>query len=119
MIDAFEQLKASGVTILLVEQNINFAQAPGRHVAVMDNGVVVHAGSHAGAGRGRGAAAPAAGTGAVNTDFSERRGRRGFAKVAKRKRFDSVAPARPTFAVETDLASAISARTLRPLRSKA
>ena len=45
MIDAFEQLKASGVTILLVEQNIHFARQLGDTVAVMDNGVVVHAGS--------------------------------------------------------------------------
>ena len=45
MIDAFAQLKASGVTILLVEQNINFAKRLGDSVAVMDNGVIVHAGS--------------------------------------------------------------------------
>jgi len=45
MIDAFAQLKASGVTILLVEQNINFAKRLGDNVAVMDNGVVVHSGS--------------------------------------------------------------------------
>lgn len=45
MIDAFSQLKASGVTILLVEQNINFAKRLGDSVAVMDNGRVVHAGS--------------------------------------------------------------------------
>jgi branched-chain amino acid transport system ATP-binding protein len=47
MIEAFAQLKASGVTILLVEQNINFARRLGDTVAVMDNGVVVHAGSMA------------------------------------------------------------------------
>ena len=47
MIDAFAQLKASGVTILLVEQNINFARRLGDSVAVMDNGAVVHAGSMA------------------------------------------------------------------------
>jgi len=47
MIDAFDQLKKSGVTILLVEQNINFAKRLGDSVAVMDNGVVVHAGSMA------------------------------------------------------------------------
>jgi branched-chain amino acid transport system ATP-binding protein len=47
MIDAFAQLKASGVTILLVEQNINFAKRLGDTVAVMDNGMVVHAGSMA------------------------------------------------------------------------
>ena len=45
MIDAFQQLKASGVTILVVEQNINFAKRLGDHVAVMDDGRVVHAGS--------------------------------------------------------------------------
>lgn len=45
MIDAFRQLKASGVTILLVEQNIHFGQQLGDTVAVMDNGRVVHAGS--------------------------------------------------------------------------
>ncbi|MRD47358.1 ATP-binding cassette domain-containing protein [Caenimonas koreensis DSM 17982] len=45
MIDAFAQLKGSGVTILLVEQNINFAKRLGDTVVVMDNGVVVHAGS--------------------------------------------------------------------------
>jgi branched-chain amino acid transport system ATP-binding protein len=45
MIDAFAQLKASGVTILLVEQNFNFARRLGDAVAVMDNGVIVHAGS--------------------------------------------------------------------------
>jgi branched-chain amino acid transport system ATP-binding protein len=45
MIEAFAQLKASGVTLLLVEQNINFAKRLGDTVAVMDNGVVVHAGA--------------------------------------------------------------------------
>lgn len=44
MIDAFQQLKASGVTILLVEQNIHFAKQLGDSVAVLDNGRVVHAG---------------------------------------------------------------------------
>jgi branched-chain amino acid transport system ATP-binding protein len=45
MIDAFAQLKASGVTILLVEQNINFANRLGDTVAVIDNGRTVHAGA--------------------------------------------------------------------------
>ena len=45
MIDAFAQLKAGGTTILMVEQNINFAKRLGDSVAVMDNGRVVHAGS--------------------------------------------------------------------------
>ncbi|MEY4448686.1 MAG: High-affinity branched-chain amino acid transport ATP-binding protein LivF [Pseudomonadota bacterium] len=47
MIDAFQKMKASGVTILLVEQNIHFAQQLGDSVAVMDNGCVIHAGSMA------------------------------------------------------------------------
>jgi len=47
MIDAFQQLKASGVTILLVEQNIHFAKRLGDTVAVMDDGRVVHAGTMA------------------------------------------------------------------------
>ena len=45
MIEAFAQLKSTGTTILLVEQNINFAKRLGDSVAVMDNGRVVHAGS--------------------------------------------------------------------------
>jgi len=45
MIDAFQQLKQTGTTILLVEQNISFAKRLGDHVAVMDNGRVVHAGA--------------------------------------------------------------------------
>lgn len=45
MIDAFRQLKDSGVTILLVEQNLSFAQRLGDTVAVMDNGRIVHAGT--------------------------------------------------------------------------
>ena len=47
MIEAFAQLKQSGVTILLVEQNLHFAKRLGDSVAVMDNGRVVHAGSMA------------------------------------------------------------------------
>ena len=45
MIDAFAQLKDSGTTLLVVEQNINFAKRLGDSVAVMDNGRIVHAGS--------------------------------------------------------------------------
>ncbi|MCF8168628.1 MAG: ABC transporter ATP-binding protein [Rhodoferax sp.] len=45
MIDAFAELKQTGTTILLVEQNISFAKRLGDHVAVMDNGRIVHAGS--------------------------------------------------------------------------
>ncbi|AIJ45498.1 histidinol dehydrogenase [Comamonas testosteroni TK102] len=44
MIEAFAQLKAGGVSILLVEQNIDFAKRLGDGVAVMDNGRVIHAG---------------------------------------------------------------------------
>ena len=47
MIDAFAELKGQGVTILLVEQNIHFAERLGDTVAVMDNGRVVHSGSMA------------------------------------------------------------------------
>ena len=44
MIEAFRQLKAQGVTLLLVEQNLNFARQLGDEVAVMDDGRVVHSG---------------------------------------------------------------------------
>jgi branched-chain amino acid transport system ATP-binding protein len=44
MVHAFGELKASGVTVLLVEQNISFAKRLGDTVAVMDDGVIVHAG---------------------------------------------------------------------------
>ena len=47
MIEAFRQLKASDTTILLVEQNFNFAKQLGDSVAVMDDGRVVHSGSMA------------------------------------------------------------------------
>ncbi len=47
MIDAFAQLKKTGVTILLVEQNFGFAQKIGDTVAVMDNGRVIHSGDMA------------------------------------------------------------------------
>ena len=42
---AFRELKASGTTILLVEQNVSFVKSLGDHVAVMDDGRIVHAGS--------------------------------------------------------------------------
>ncbi len=45
MIDAFAQLKSTGTTILLVEQNISFAKRLGDSVAVMEHGRVVHAGA--------------------------------------------------------------------------
>jgi branched-chain amino acid transport system ATP-binding protein len=45
MIAAFKELKAAQTTILLVEQNFNFARQLGDSVAVMDDGRVVHSGS--------------------------------------------------------------------------
>jgi branched-chain amino acid transport system ATP-binding protein len=42
---AFEELKALDTTILLVEQNFNFVRSLGDHVAVMDDGRMVHSGS--------------------------------------------------------------------------
>ncbi len=45
MIEAFDQLKANGVSLLLVEQNLSFAKRLGDHVAVMDDGKVVYAGA--------------------------------------------------------------------------
>ena len=44
LIGAFRELKAQKTTILLVEQNFMMAKALGDHVAVMDDGRVVHAG---------------------------------------------------------------------------
>ena len=45
MISAFRELKASGATILLVEQNFAAAKALGDTVAVMDDGRIVYAGA--------------------------------------------------------------------------
>ncbi len=47
MIAAFRELKQSGTTILLVEQNFMFARTLGDTVAVMDDGRIVHAGTMA------------------------------------------------------------------------
>ncbi len=47
LISAFRELKAQRSTILLVEQNFMMARALGDHVAVMDDGRVVHAGAMA------------------------------------------------------------------------
>jgi branched-chain amino acid transport system ATP-binding protein len=47
MISAFRELKQTDTTILLVEQNFNFAKQLGDTVAVMDNGVIVHRGAMA------------------------------------------------------------------------
>ncbi|RZI43977.1 ABC transporter ATP-binding protein [Herbaspirillum sp. HC18] len=44
MIDAFRELKQTDTTILLVEQNFNFAKQLGDTVAVMDDGKIVHRG---------------------------------------------------------------------------
>ncbi len=45
LLAAFRELKAAGSTILLVEQNLSFVRSLGDHVAVMDDGRVVHASS--------------------------------------------------------------------------
>ena len=45
MIAAFRELKQMKTTILLVEQNFNFARQLGDTVAVMDNGRIVHSGA--------------------------------------------------------------------------
>ncbi len=47
LLAAFRELKASGTTILLVEQNVSFVKSLGDHVAVMDDGRIVHAGAMA------------------------------------------------------------------------
>ena len=47
MIAAFRELKQTDTTILLVEQNFNFARQIGDRVAVMDGGRIVHGGSMA------------------------------------------------------------------------
>ena len=47
MIVAFRELKQKETSILLVEQNFNFARQLGDQVAVMDGGRIVHTGSMA------------------------------------------------------------------------
>ncbi|WP_374633800.1 ABC transporter ATP-binding protein [Ferrovibrio sp.] len=47
MIEAFRELKRSGATILLVEQNFTAAKLLGDSVAVMDDGRIVHRGAMA------------------------------------------------------------------------
>jgi branched-chain amino acid transport system ATP-binding protein len=47
MITAFRELRQTDTTILLVEQNFNFAKQLGDTVAVMDNGRIVHRGTMA------------------------------------------------------------------------
>jgi branched-chain amino acid transport system ATP-binding protein len=44
MVEAFRELKRTDTTILVVEQNFNFARSLGDAVAVMDAGRIVHAG---------------------------------------------------------------------------
>ena len=48
LIGALRELKRSRTTVLMVEQNFGVASALGDHVAVMDDGRVVHRGSMAG-----------------------------------------------------------------------
>jgi branched-chain amino acid transport system ATP-binding protein len=45
MVQAFLELKREGVTLLLVEQNLQVARTLGDQVAVMDDGRIVHSGS--------------------------------------------------------------------------
>jgi branched-chain amino acid transport system ATP-binding protein len=45
MIAAFRELKRSATTVLLVEQNVQFAREVGDRVAVMDDGRIVHQGA--------------------------------------------------------------------------
>jgi branched-chain amino acid transport system ATP-binding protein len=47
LLAAFREMKASGTTILLVEQNAAFVKKLGDTVAVMDDGRIVHAGTMA------------------------------------------------------------------------
>ncbi len=47
LIDAFQRLKQSETTILLVEQNFHMAVSVGDDVAVMDDGRIVHTGTMA------------------------------------------------------------------------
>jgi branched-chain amino acid transport system ATP-binding protein len=45
LIACFEEIKATGVTILLVEQNFRVAREVGDEARIMDNGRIVHRGS--------------------------------------------------------------------------
>lgn len=47
MIGIFRDLKAAGVTILMIEQNFALARAIGDTVAVMEDGRIVHRGTMA------------------------------------------------------------------------
>jgi len=44
MVEAFRELKRTDTTMLVVEQNFNFARSLGDTVAVMDSGRIVHSG---------------------------------------------------------------------------
>jgi branched-chain amino acid transport system ATP-binding protein len=44
MITAFEELKRARITVLLVEQNFEFASTLGDNAIVMDDGRIVHSG---------------------------------------------------------------------------
>jgi branched-chain amino acid transport system ATP-binding protein len=45
LLAAFRELKGTGTTILLVEQNVSFVRSLGDRVAVMDDGRIVHTGT--------------------------------------------------------------------------
>jgi branched-chain amino acid transport system ATP-binding protein len=47
LLEALREVKRQGTTILLVEQNLGFARRLGDHVAVMEDGRIVHASSQA------------------------------------------------------------------------
>jgi len=47
IIEAFRELKRTGTTMLVVEQNFHFARSLGDTVAVMDSGRIVHSGAMA------------------------------------------------------------------------
>ncbi len=47
LIDCLNEIKRTGVTILIVEQNFRVAREVGDHVRVMDNGRIVHQGAMA------------------------------------------------------------------------
>ena len=60
LIECLREIKRSGVTMLLVEQNFRVARELGDRVRVMDNGRIVHAGADGRTRRRRSVAGPAA-----------------------------------------------------------
>ena len=60
LIDCLKEIKATGVTILLVEQNFRVAREVGDEVRVMDNGRIVHRGAMAALAADEAAAEPPA-----------------------------------------------------------